>query len=760
MWPWFSSGDGMQGRGGQDVNEGRGNGAERKPEDGAQLELGARRAPAVRIDPGPDNILYLTFDDPDRRVNVITAETLRLLDELLDELARATEASAVIARSVKPDCFLAGADLDAIARIRTKTEGREASRLGQRVFAKVETLRLPVIAAVDGACLGGGAEFALACHFRLFSDRRSTRFGFPEVRLGLVPAWGGTQRLPQIVGLRRSLSLVLSGRAIGADEARAIGVADDVFPADIFADQVLAYTRQVIAQNRGPRRAIPKLGGWEAFLERTRVGRSALFARAHEELYARTNGHYPAPPMALNAIRIGVEHGNRAGYAVEARSAGELLIAPISRNLVALHFMREAVRKSRGVADSSVEPLPVRGIGVLGSGVMGGGIAHAAIRAEIPVRLRDVRDEAITQALTHVRALYRREVERGLSPAEVERRLDLIAPTLDVRGFRRSDLVVEAVVEDRDLKMRVLRELEPNVREDCIIASNTSSLSITDLATALWRPSRFVGMHFFNPVDRMPLVEIVRGEQSEDHAVATAFDLAKRLGKTPIVVADRPGFLVNRILMPYLNEACLLLEEGFTVDVIDRAMRNFGMPLGPLELLDEIGLDVAARVAENFRLAYGAPMSALLAAMVAQGRRGRKNGLGFYRTTGSERRVDPEVMAFVDSLPAATGDARGNEAAGFAANLQERLVFPMINEAARCLEGGVVTAAGDVDLGLVLGAGFPPFRGGILRYADTLEVRAVVERMRALADEGRDRYAPAPLLVEMAAEGRTFFAER
>jgi 3-hydroxyacyl-CoA dehydrogenase/enoyl-CoA hydratase/3-hydroxybutyryl-CoA epimerase len=490
------------------------------------------------------------------------------------------------------------------------------------------------------------------------------------------------------------------------------------------------------------------------------VGRAALFARAHEDLYARTRGLYPAPPMALNAIRIGVERGHRAGYAVEARSAGDLLASPATRNMIAVHFLSEAAKKSRGVADLAGEPRLVRDLGVIGAGVMGGGIAHAATRAEIPVRLRDVRHEAIARALSQVRELYHREVERGhMTPAEVERRLGLVATTLDLKGFRRADLVIEAVVEDQNLKMQVLRELEPEVREDCIIASNTSALSITSLAAALWRPSRCIGLHFFNPVDRMPLVEVVRGAQTEDWVVASAFDLAKRLGKTPLVVADRPGFLVNRILMPYLNEACLLLEEGFTIDVIDRAMRNFGLPLGPLELLDEIGLDVALGAADRLKRAYGTTFSPLLATLVAQGRLGRKSGLGFYRSTGSERRLDPEVHALVESLPAAGGAAAPGVVPELAANLQERLMLPMINEAARCLEEGVVSTPAAVDLGLVLGIGFPPFRGGILRHADALDVKTVVERMQVLAAEGRSRYEPAPLLVEMARAGQSFFPD-
>ena len=768
------------------------------PVAGAEFTVSAEpiiALPPVRIDHGPEGILYLTFDHPERRVNIFTFEVLELLDRLLDDLAHASDASAVIARSFKSDCFLAGADVEAIARVRTKAEAMEASRMGQRIFAKVETLRLPVVAAIDGVCLGGGAEFAVACHYRLLSDRPATRIGFPEVRLGILPAWGGTQRLPHLVGIRRALDLILTGRTIDARRARAIGLADDCFPGELFADQVLDYTRRVVAEGRGPRRGRAPLRWRDRLLEHTAPGRRFLFSRAEEQVYANTHGQYPAPPKALTAVRVGVELGRRAGYAIEATYAGELITSPSSRSLISLFFLTESVKKSRGVADPHLDPLEVRHLGLVGAGIMGGGIAYAATQADIPVRLKDVNHRAVLSALSHVRALSERGLDRrperessrrpgrrGAGQREVDRRLRLISGTLDYSGFRRADLVIEAVIEDLEVKRAVFIELEPEVRDDCIIASNTSSLSITSMAGSLRRPERFCGLHFFNPVHRMRLVEVIRGEATDDRTIATAFELAKRLGKTPIVVGDRPGFLVNRILMPYLNEACLLLEEGLPIEVIDRALVNFGMPMGPFELLDEVGLEVAARAARRLAEAYpdrvGPPR--LLEAMVSAGRLGKKNGLGFYQHhplqgshAGSHaaRQVDPGVEGFLDRLdpPVAGGGANAGDSAVtevaaeaplIATNVQERLILPMVNEAARCLMEGVVRKPAEIDLGLVLGTGFPPFRGGLLRYADALELPAVVERLRALVEEGRPRYAPAPLLEEMARQGRRFYPDR
>jgi 3-hydroxyacyl-CoA dehydrogenase/enoyl-CoA hydratase/3-hydroxybutyryl-CoA epimerase len=545
-----------------------------------------------------------------------------------------------------------------------------------------------------------------------------------------------------------------------------MGLADEICPPELFADRVLAFTQRVVAEHRGPRRARPRLSFGERLIERTRLGRSIIFKKASEQVFANTNGHYPAPPMALAAVRTGVELGNRAGYAVEARSAGELLTSPVSHNLIGLFFQSDAVKKSRGVADTSVEPLPVRDLGIVGAGIMGGGIAYAATQTGLPVRMKDVKHEAILGALSHLRQLNDREVQRRRTTrAEVQRRFDLVAPTLSYSGFRRTDLVIEAVVENLDVKREVLGQLESEVRGDCVIASNTSALSITDMATSLESPERFLGLHFFNPVHRMPLVEVVRGQRTDDRTVATGFELAKRLGKTPIVVGDRPGFLVNRILMPYLNEACRLLEEGFTIEIVDRAMKNFGMPMGPLELLDEVGLDVAVHAARTLSQTFSDRLSVspLLEALVESGRLGKKNGRGFYRTAGGGRRPDREVLSVVESLPppvARAAGARGGSAPELAINLQERLILPMVNEAARCLMESVVRKPADVDLGLVYGTGFPPFRGGLLRYADQLEVPAVVDRLRAHVDDGRQHYAPAPLLEEMARQGRRFYPDR
>ncbi len=721
--------------------------------------VGERATAAVHLDRGPEGLLYLTFDTPGKKVNIFSFDALEQLDQVLDEIGRMSDATCVLARSFKPDCFIAGADLESIAGAEHKTAAVEASRMGQAVFAKVETLRLPVLAAINGVCLGGGTEFALACHFRLASDSPAVRIGLPEVKLGILPAWGGTQRLPKIVGLARALDLILSGRSIDGRRARTIGLVDDVVPKELFADYSVSYLEKQVAAGRGPRRAKPKLKPAERALESNRLTRRIIYDKAAASVFKTTQGHYPAPPKALEAIKVGIERGNRAGYLLESTFVGELVTGPVCKSLVQLFFATEAVKRAKHVTGREVEPLPVRKAAVLGAGVMGGGIAQIITHKDIPVRIKDLNPEAIAGAMRQASSVYGRRLKRRrMSQREFNQKMGLIRPTLDYSGFKRVDVVVEAIVENIEIKRRVFAELEDYVREDCIVASNTSSLMIGDMASAFLHPERFCGMHFFNPVDRMPLVEVIRGPQTSDVAVETIYNLSRKIGKTPIVVADRPGFLVNRILMPYLNEACLLLEEGASIDQVDQVMVNFGMPMGPLRLLDEIGLDVAQHAAGVLTSAFSDHLqpAALLAAAGADDRLGRKNGRGFYNYADPKKPVvDPTIY---DVVRRATADANRPEPGSVVFdNILDRLLLQMLNEAARCLDEKVVATPTDVDLGLVMGTGFPPFRGGLLRYVDHEGLDEAVDKLRALAGEGRSRYAPAPLLEEMVRTRRRFY---
>ncbi len=699
---------------------------------------------------------WITFDDPDRKLNVLTEATMRRLSDVVEEARAAATGSrvrVVVVRSGKPDSFIAGADVDAIAALEDPREAEAQVRLGQAIFMEVETLPVPTVAAIHGICVGGGTELALACRHRVLSDSPMTRIGLPEVRLGILPAWGGTTRLPRLVGLRASLDILLTGRQIGAGKAHRIGFAGQVIPAELFDEEVRAYALASIDFRPGAsllRRRFTK-----RLMDDTAPGRRVVLAAARKRVLATTGGHYPAPLKILEILRQNLGRSVERSLDAEARAAGELATSTVSKNLIHVFRMREASRKGTGIRHARVAPTEVTALGVLGAGVMGGGIAQLAAYNGIPVRMKDIRHEAVTGGLQHARSLFDKAVERRhLNRRDAKQRMELISGGLDYTGFAAVDLVVEAIVERMDVKKQVLAEVEGLVGEGCIVTSNTSSLSVDTMAEALQRPERFCGMHFFNPVHRMPLVEVVRGARTSHETVATVYALAKRLGKVPVVVKDGPGFLVNRILAPYLNEAGWLLSDGATIQQVDKAAEAFGMPMGPLQLIDEVGIDVSTHAGVTLAGALGPRLqpAPALVALGGSGRLGRKGGLGFYRyEKGKNQGVDEEVYTSLGgSVPTGRPGRDQRE-------IRRRLVTQMINEAARVLQDGVVRTAEELDLAMIMGTGFPPFRGGLLRFADTLHPRAVLDWMRTLHEEHGDRFAPAPVLEELARADQRFY---
>ena len=710
--------------------------------------------PILQID--EDGLGWLVLDDPERRVNVLTEAAMRRFAELLGEahrLAATGRLRALVVWSGKPDSFVAGADVDAIAEIDDSTSGEAAARIGQAVFMDLERLEVPTVAAIHGVCLGGGTELALACRYRVASDSPKTRIGLPEVQLGIIPAWGGTTRLPRLVGLRAALPLLLTGAPVSVSRARRIGLVDEILPAPGFRERVRELTRALLGGS-APRRRKRPLGARLAY--DTPPWRWLVLAAARRSVRSRTGGHYPAPLVLLDVLRRGLGATVETSFRIEAAAAGELIVSEVSKNLIHVFHLRERARKEAGAGPGS-EPRPVRHAVVLGAGVMGGGIAQLLAFRSIGARMKDVSHEAIAGGLQHARALFDKAVERRkLSPREAEQRMELVSGGVEYHGLAEADLVIEAVVERIDVKRQVLREVEQRAGPQCVLATNTSSLSVDQIAEALERPERLCGMHFFNPVHRMPLVEVVRGRRSSDEAVATVYRLALELGKVPVVVADGPGFVVNRILGPYLNEAGWLLADGATIEEIDAAARAFGMPMGPIRLLDEIGLDIARHAGSTLHEVFGERLlpSPPLQALANTERLGRKNGRGFYRyEEGRERGVDPSVY---DDLAGAWWRAAAREVSD-EDEIRIRLVLSMVNEAARTLADRVVQRAGDLDLAMIMGAGFPPFRGGLLRFADSLGPTTVRAYLDQLHDRAGPRFAPAPLLVELASEERTFY---
>jgi len=717
--------------------------------------------PGAWLQTRPDNIALLVLDTPDSKVNLLGAPAIALL-ELLVAQAGEQALKGLIVWSAKPDSFIAGADLREIRALRSFQDAEAASRRGQRLFTALEGLPFPVVAAINGTCLGGGTELALACHYRVAAESRRTEIVLPEVRLGILPGWGGTQRLPRLVGLAPALDLILNGRPVDARRARALGLVDEIAPPEYL---MAAAERLIVEAAEGRRRPRRMLAGHAlARWNPVRLGSIALTTgvarrRLRRRLLER---HYPAPFLALDAVAYGLRHGMDEGLQLEAESVGHLAVGPTSRGLVALATMQQSAKRDPVVA---ARPRPVTMAVVAGAGVMGGGIARALAKSGIDVRLKDIDAPALARGVRTAWELETTDLrKRRITHSEFKRRTDRILPTLEYTGMRRAEVVIEAVVESLKVKHQVLRDLEAVLPAGFVFATNTSSLPIESIAAGARRPEDVVGLHFFNPVHRMPLVEVIRGPRTSDETVATVVDLAKRIGKTPVVVGDAPGFLVNRVLMAYVGEGLLMLEEGARFEEVDRVLLGFGLPMGPFALLDQIGIDVAAHVAGVLCEAFPdrAPRPTVLQALKEKGWLGRKSGQGFYHyrpgqrgeADGSASGAPREVNGAVYGLIAAR-ERRGADPGA----VESRLVLPMINEAALCLETGVARDPADVDLAMVLGAGFPPFRGGLLRHADTIGIATVVQGLSFMAERHGQRLQPARLLSDMARGSRRFFEE-
>jgi len=691
---------------------------------------------AFRLEVDADGVGTLVFDLPDRRANIFTREVLEELEQRIHALAERRDLGVLVLASAKPGIFIAGADVDEIADVTEPTDAEAGARYGQRLFNSWEALPFPTVAAVRGTCVGGGTELALASTWIAVSDRPELRIGLPEVQIGIVPGWGGCTRMPRRIGLLAALDLILQGKTIPGKRALSLGLADALLPDAGFHRLVREFALGKVGKPR-PARGPRGLKG--LLLERNPLGRAFVAGRARKTVLATTKGRYPAPLRAIEVITTGLAKGAGDGFDAEARAIGELAVSPVTKSLIHVFRLVEQGKKL-GVDPEGAAQDPVRRPAVIGAGVMGGGIAAlVAERAEVPVRVKDLRPEALSAALAHARDLLeKRARKKRWKPAEVRRLLALVQPTLEDEGLASADFVVEAIVEDLEVKQRVFADLARRVAPEAILATNTSSLSIDAIGKLATGRERVVGMHFFNPVEKMPLVEVVAGPRTGPRAIARVAAFARRLGKTPVLVRECPGFLVNRLLSFYSAEALWLLDEGFPVEAVDRAMREWGMPMGPLRLADEIGLDVSAKVGHILHAAFGdrLPFPEWLDKLPESGRLGVKSGRGIYRYEGRrERGVDASIYSEIGRAPSIHDVDL--------AALADRLVLPMVNEAARCLAEGVVDSAGSIDLAMIFGTGFPPYRGGLCRWADGEGGEAILTRLERLAEQVGPRLAPA-----------------
>ena len=698
-----------------------------------------------------DGIAVVLLDRAGEPMNTIGPAIFDDFTAVVDRIETDPAIKAVVIGSAKKGNFLAGADIRFFETLTNPDEGAAVIRELHALFVRIEALHAvhgkPVVMAIDGACLGGGLELALTGSMRIAADGRKTQLGQPEVQLGILPAGGGTQRLPKVIGIAAALDMILTGRSIRPYKAVKIGLVDEVVPSEMLYDIAVERATASIGNLGESRGAAVK--GFLApshlqalAVEQNPMGRRVLFRKAEEAMLAKTKGLYPAPQRALEAVKIGVEQGNAAGYEAEATFFGELVTSPESKALRGIFFATQMMKYATGISGHA-EPKKISKVGIIGGGLMGAGIAAVSIlKAGATARVREIDDAGIGRVLSHVSKEVSKKVSRQrLTPFEGEQAMNKITGTTDWSGFQNVDIVVEAVYESLELKQALLAEAEDVTGDGVVFASNTSSLPVTDIAANAKRPELVLGMHYFSPVERMPLLEVVVTDKTSDSATVTAVEFGKRQGKTVIVVKDGPGFYTTRILVPYLNEAFYLLSDGASVEAIDKAITNWGFPIGPLLLTDEVGIDVAAHISRIMLDAFGERMAGpeMAQGLLDDDRRGRKNGRGFYEYDDKGKRGDID-----DSVYKALGLGPRREIPR--AEIQERIVLAMVNEAARCLEEEILQSSVDGDMGAVMGLGFPPFRGGPFWWIDEVGAGEIVNKLEALAEKHGERFEPADII--------------
>jgi 3-hydroxyacyl-CoA dehydrogenase/enoyl-CoA hydratase/3-hydroxybutyryl-CoA epimerase len=700
-----------------------------------------------------DGIAILTMDLVGEPVNKITRAVRESMMELFDRIDRDDTIKGAVLISGKPDTFLAGADIDEFTLLKDATDAERLSRDGQALIENFEKARVPFVAAIHGACLGGGLESALACRWRIATDHPKTILALPEVQLGLIPGAGGTQRLPRLIGVRAALDMILTSKNVRAKKALQIGLVDEMVHPAILRRIAIERAR---ALGEGRLKRPSRSGGtMGVLLDSNRIGRGVVFRKAREETAKKTHGNFPAPLAAIDAVEAGLTRGMPAGFREEARLFGEMAATDVSRQLIFLFFATTALKKDSGLPpDHTAVPLRIEKIGIVGSGFMGAGIAGVAVQQGTIVRLKDADWAHIGKGLSAVSAVVReRLTKRQITRVQFADTMSLVSGTVDYSGFASVDLVIEAVFEDIDVKHTVLREVEAVLKPQAIFATNTSTIPVSRIAEASRRPERVLGMHFFSPVSKMPLLEVIVTPETADSVTATAVAYGKKLGKTVIVVNDAPGFYVNRILTPYISESGRLLDEGVAIETIDRALVDFGFPVGPITLIDEVGLDIAGKVGQIMFDAFGSRFapSAALRSVIEAGRFGRKSGKGFYiyDAAGKKGGVDSSVYEIF-----AAGRARSELPED---EIQRRTVYAMLNEAARCLADGIIRSPRDGDMGAVFGIGFPPFRGGPFRYMDTIGIDSLLQQLDDLNLRFPGRFEAAPILLQMARSNSRFY---
>lgn len=702
-----------------------------------------------------NGVVSLFLNVPNSKVNVLSAEVLKELMSILKNLQEKNPV-ALLLRSGKPNHFIAGADIKEIATLQQKEEVLALLSEGHELFNLLGSVKYPTIAVIQGECLGGGFELALSCKYRVLLESNKTLIGLPEVQLGIIPGLGGTQRLPRLIGVKKALDIILTGKPITAEKAIKWGVVDAFFTPVELEKQLDAFALSVSTKPR--KSSKPKIGWGEKILFNLPILRSFTYKMFSKGILAKTKGNYPAPLEALALIKRTVKKSLEYGIKQESEVFANLVLTPTSKHLVQLFLQmqnaKKSPRKNTTEEQKSTGWIPKQAC-VLGAGIMGGGIAWLLSNIKVPTRVRDLSWQPLHKSIESAAQIYSKQVlYKKISPSQATTHMSYISTSLDYSGFSKADLVIEAVVENLQIKKKVFTELEAVVPSTTIIATNTSSIPIDSMSGALKKPDRFIGMHFFSPVNKMPLVEVIPGIKTSKETILKTVELIQKSGKIPVVVADSPGFLVNRILLPYINEAGFLLQEGCSPAEIDSTLAHFGMPVGPLTLLDEVGLDVGYKVFEVLKNAFGArmAMSTILQKLYEEKTYGRKSSLGIYSYQQKDKKVkNPSLNKILKSCQLKKKPKPDKR------QILSRCLLVMINEAARCLEEKVCDSPANVDLSMIMGTGFPPFRGGLLTYADSLGITRILGELQVFEYQHGERFSPCQLLTKMFNKGENFY---
>ncbi|MCB9620688.1 MAG: fatty acid oxidation complex subunit alpha FadJ [Sandaracinus sp.] len=711
---------------------------------------------ALRIDRRGD-VAILIMDVPGESMNTLKEDFTQEFAEAFAHLEKDASVKAIVFASGKKDSFIAGANIDMLDACKSAADAEKLSRDGQRAMDRIADFPKPVVAAIHGACLGGGLEVALACHARVASDSTKTKLGLPECQLGLLPGAGGTQRLPALIGVQAALDLLLTGKQVDGKKAKKLGFVDEVVPAAILLDVAVKHAEKLAKE--GHQKKAPsffeQLGDKDALAElalaHNPLGRKVLFDQARKALHKKTRGNYPAQDRILDVVKAGLEQGLAGGLDAEAKAFGVLVMSPESKALRSIFFATQTLKKDNGTSDPDAKGRKLTHVGMLGAGLMGAGIAYVTTaQGKTPVRLKDRDAKGVLAGLKYVREIVDERVKKKrMNRMDADQLMTLTTGTTDYSGFAACEVVIEAVFEDLSLKQQMVRDVAA-ANPNAIFASNTSSIPIAKIAEASAHPENVLGMHYFSPVHKMPLLEIIVTPKTSNEATVTCVELGKKQGKTVIVVNDGPGFYTTRILAPLMNEAAHLLAEGVAIEKIDRAMLDFGFPVGPIKLTDEVGIDVGAKVGKVMLEAFGDRMAAPagMEKLIADDRKGRKNAKGFYLYGGDKKGVDESVYEVLGVKP-------DNTSVG-ADDIAWRCTLQMVNEAALCFQEGILRSARDGDIGAIFGLGFPPFRGGPFRFVDAVGAKEIVRRLRHFEKTVGARFAPAPLLVAMAEKNLGF----